>query len=227
MTLKKGLLYVTPTPIGNLQDITLRAIEVLKNADVVFCEDTRVTGRLYSLLGIKRNKFQSYHKYNERYIVEKFLPLDEKLVYALVSDSGTPCISDPGSIFVTACIQTSTPFEVLPGATAIIPAIVSSGFDTSAFSFLGFVPKKKGRKTFFTNLQKEEKTIILYESPYRVTRTLEDIKEYLGSERNVCVSKELSKMHETQVRGQMDEVMNALSNVSLKGEFVIIIGSKV
>ena len=220
------ILYLVPTPIGNLEDITLRAIRILKEADVVLAEDTRVTGNLLKHLGIS-TKMQSYHAFNEHSILESIinrLKNGEKI--ALVTDAGTPGISDPGFLVVRECLRNEIKVECLPGATAFVPAIVKSGLPSDSFVFEGFLPQKKGRQTKLKQLAEEERTMVFYESPYRLVKTLEQFKEYFGAERKASVSRELTKMFEETANGTVEELITHFSKKDVKGEIVIIIGGK-
>ncbi len=221
-----GKLYIVPTPIGNLKDITLRAIETLKLVDIIYAEDTRNTIHLLKHFEIQTT-LKSYHNYNEHKIVEELiLQLHTGKNLALVSDAGTPGISDPGFLLIRACIQNDIEVETLPGATAFVPAIVNSGFATDSFVFYGFLPQKKGRQTKLKELAQETKTIILYESPYRLVKLLEELIENLGTERLVAVSRELSKIHEETKRGNVIELLQHYKTKGVKGEIVIIISAK-
>ncbi|WP_205501320.1 16S rRNA (cytidine(1402)-2'-O)-methyltransferase [Rufibacter psychrotolerans] len=220
-------LYLVPTPIGNLEDITLRAIRVLKEVDVVLAEDTRTSGKLLNHLGIEK-RMHSHHLHNEHkavaHLVER-LKKGEKM--ALVSDAGTPGISDPGFLLVRACVQEGLKIECLPGPTAFVPALVKSGFSTDRFTFEGFLPIKKGRQTRLQSLAQEERTMIFYESPHRVLKTLEQFKEVFGAERMVSVSREISKMFEETLNGTLEEMVQTFTTKAIKGEFVIVVqGSK-
>lgn len=219
-------LYLIPTPIGNLEDITLRALRILKEADILLAEDTRTSGFLLKHYGIEK-KIYAHHKHNEHKTVNFISQeiLSGKSV-ALMSDAGTPGISDPGFLLVRECIKNNIEVECLPGPTAFIPALVQSGLPCERFVFEGFLPHKKGRKTKFEALAHEDRTIILYESPYRVIKTLEQIIEFLGAERRVCVSRELTKKFEENVRGTVKEVLQYFKTKEPKGEFVIIIAGK-
>ncbi len=217
-------LTLVPTPIGNLEDITLRALRVLREAKLVLAEDTRTTGVLLKHYELKC-PLKSYHIHNEHQQVEricdKILELEDVV---LVSDAGTPAISDPGFLLVRACIARGIDVECLPGATALIPALVSSGLPSDRFIYEGFLPPKKGRKTKIEALAKEDRTVILYESPHRLIKTLTQFQEVCGEERPVAVCRELSKLHEEIVRGSLAEVIAHFTDVAPKGEFVIIIG---
>lgn len=217
------MLYIVPTPIGNLEDITLRAIRVLKEVDLILAEDTRQTQKLLQHYAIP-TRLSAYHKFNERksceHIVEQ---LKAGKTIALVSDCGTPCISDPGYILVEACVEEGVKVECLPGATAFVPALVKSGFDTSEFVFIGFLPHKKGRETILKNIAEEKRVVILYESPFRVLKFLEQALPILGEERRISVSRELSKMFEETVHGTIPELILHFTNKEPRGEFVIVV----
>ena len=218
------LLYLVPTPIGNLEDITLRAIKTLQEkVDTILAEDTRKTGLLLQHLKLKK-PLQSYHIFNEHQTVTKIvarLKQGEKM--ALVSDAGTPGISDPGFLLVRASLQENIKVECLPGPTALIPALLKSGFPADKFVFEGFLPHKKGRKTRLELLAKEPRTIILYESPHRLLKTLGQIKEHFGENRQISVSRELTKLYEETINGSIEEVINHFSEGKIKGEIVIVI----
>jgi len=216
-------LVLVPTPIGNLEDITLRAINVLKEADLILSEDTRNTGFLLKHLGISK-PLQSHHAFNEHQTVGKVverLKKGEKIV--LVSDAGTPAISDPGFLLVRECIRSGVEVECLPGATAFVPALVNSGLPCDRFTFEGFLPVKKGRQTRLKSLVSEERTMIFYESPFRLLKTLENFAETFGAERQACVSREISKMYEENVRGTLAEIIANFANRTVKGEIVIVL----
>lgn len=219
-------LYIIPTPIGNLEDITLRALRILKEADILLAEDTRTSGFLLKHFEIDK-KIYSHHQHNEHKTVSFISQeiLSGKTV-VLMSDAGTPGISDPGFLLVRECIKNNIEVECLPGPTAFVPALVQSGLPCDRFVFEGFLPHKKGRKTKFEELAMEERTIVLYESPYRVIKTLEQIIEFLGADRKVCVSRELTKKFEENVRGTANEVLEHFKQKEPKGEFVIIIEGK-
>jgi 16S rRNA (cytidine1402-2'-O)-methyltransferase len=218
-------LFIVPTPIGNLEDITLRAIRVLKEADIVLAEDTRTTRKLFSHYQIN-TRLQAYHIFNEH---QKTIELAERIkageVTALVSDAGTPSISDPGFMLVRACIERNIPVECLPGATALIPALVASGFPSDKFCFEGFLPHKKGRKTRLNLLAEESRSIILYESPHRILKTLQELRQIMGDERRCSVSRELSKIYEETVRGTFAELIMHFSNKPPRGEMVVVIAA--
>lgn len=219
-------LYLVPTPIGNLKDISLRALEVLQSVDAVLAEDTRTTGKLLKHYDIKQ-KLISYHAHNEHSAVNRViesLSRGEKL--ALVSDAGSPGISDPGYLVVHEVLKHGYKIEALPGATAFVPALVKSGLPSERFVFEGFLPPKKGRQTRFLELANEKRTIILYESPHRLLKTLKQLSEFLGSNRQVSVSRELTKLFEETVNGTIKEVIDYFETGTIKGEFVIIIKGK-
>ena len=220
-------LIIVPTPIGNLKDISLRAIEVLKEVDYILAEDTRKTGLLLKHFEIK-NSLRSHHKFNEHktsgHIIED---LQSGKNIALVSDAGTPGISDPGFLLVRECLNAEITVETLPGATAFVPALVNSGLPCDRFIFEGFLPPKKGRKKRLESLLEEERTMIFYESPYRLVKTLKQFKEFFGEDRIVSVSRELSKMYEENFRGSLVEVISHFEEKTIKGEIVIVLaGSK-
>jgi 16S rRNA (cytidine1402-2'-O)-methyltransferase len=220
------MLFLIPTPIGNLKDITLRALEVLKEVDVILAEDTRNTSRLLNHYQIQK-PLSPYHQHNEHKIVQHLV--DQMLAgkkMAVVTDAGTPGISDPAFLLVRECIRNDIKVETLPGATAFVPALVNSGLTTNRFVFEGFLPIKKGRHTLLTQLATEERTIILYESPMRLLKTLEDLIQYFGSERLCCVSRELTKMFEENARGSLSEVLEHFKQKAVKGEIVIVVQGK-
>lgn len=219
-------LYLVPTPIGNLKDITLRAIEVLKSVDVILAEDTRTTGKLLKHLDIQR-PLQSYHIFNEHKAVEKLLERMQKgEQMALVSDAGTPGISDPGFLLVRAVREAGMTVNCLPGPTAFVPALVNSGLPADRFTFEGFLPHKKGRKTRIESLLDESRTMIFYESPHRLMKTLMQFSEAFGEERMACVSRELTKMYEENVRGTLKELVLYYQENPIKGEIVITVAGK-
>ncbi|RFS14714.1 16S rRNA (cytidine(1402)-2'-O)-methyltransferase [Emticicia sp. C21] len=216
-------LVLVPTPIGNLEDITLRAINVLKDADLILSEDTRNTGFLLKHLNISK-PLQSHHAFNEHQTVGKVverLKKGEKIV--LVSDAGTPAISDPGFLLVRECVRSGVEVECLPGPTAFVPALVNSGLPCDRFTFEGFLPVKKGRQTRLKSLVEEERTMIFYESPFRLLKTLENFVETFGTDRQACVSREITKMYEENVRGTLSEIITNFANRSIKGEIVIVV----
>lgn len=220
------MLYLVPTPIGNLKDITLRALEVLQEVDVILAEDTRNTSRLLNHYQIQK-PLSPYHQHNEHKILQHLVDqlLSGKKM-AVVTDAGTPGISDPAFLLVRECIRNHIKVETLPGATAFVPALVNSGMTTNRFVFEGFLPLKKGRHTLLTTLAEEERTIILYESPMRLVKTLEDLIQYFGKERQCCVSRELTKMFEENARGSLQEVFEHFKQKTVKGEIVIVIAGK-
>lgn len=216
-------LYLVPTPIGNLEDITFRALRVLKEADLILAEDTRTSSVLLKKYDI-HTRMESHHKFNEHKtaagVCEKIL---SGINIALISDAGTPGISDPGFLLVRTCVEAGVEVETLPGATAFVPALVNSGFPCDRFCFEGFLPVKKGRQTKFRELAQEERTLILYESPYRLVKTLGQLVEFFGPERKAAVCREISKMHEECRRGTVAELFGWYSQNEPKGEIVIII----
>ena len=216
-------LYVVPTPIGNLDDITLRAVRVLSDVDLILAEDTRTTQVLLRHLGIDK-KMWSHHKFNEHSAVEAVARTIETV--ALVSDAGTPGISDPGFLLVRTCLEHGIEIETLPGATAFVPALVDSGFPCDRFCFEGFLPAKKGRAKRLRQLAGEERTMIFYESPYRVVRCLEQFAEVFGEDRRVSVSREITKKFEQTVRGTVAEALGHFRTTEPKGEFVIVVAGK-
>ena len=221
-----GKLSIVPTPIGNLKDITYRAIEVLNEADLILAEDTRVSAKLLAHYQIATKMF-SHHMHNEHKTLDKWVEeLKNGAEIALISDAGTPAISDPGFLIVRACIENNIEVECLPGATAFVPALINSGIPSEKFVFEGFLPVKKGRQTRLEVLSKESKTMIFYESPYRIVKTLSQFIEYMGEERRVSVSRELSKKFEETKRGTLREVWEFFQQKDPKGEFVIILAGK-
>ncbi len=219
-------LYLIPTPIGNLEDITLRAINTLKNADVILAEDTRTSGHLLKHLGITK-PLQSYHIHNEHQTVQKLIArLLKGENMALVSDAGTPAISDPGFLLVRECIKNNIEVECLPGPTAFVPALVNSGLPSDRFTFEGFLPHKKGRQTRLTQLKEEERTMIFYESPHRLLKSLEQFVEYFGADRQASVSRELTKVYEETIRGTLTEIIAYFAEKTIKGEIVIVVSGK-
>ena len=219
-------LYIVPTPIGNLEDITLRAIRTLKEADYILAEDTRTTAFLLKHLGIEK-KLYSHHKFNEHATaVSVAEAIGEGRTVALVSDAGTPGISDPGFLLVRTCVEAGIEVETLPGATALIPALVQSGFPCDRFCFEGFLPQKKGRTKRLEELKDESRSIIFYESPFRVVKCLEQLAEVFGEDRKVSVSRELTKKFEQTVRGTIAEVVAHFREHEPKGEFVIVVAGQ-
>lgn len=218
-----GTLYLVPTPVGNLEDITLRALRILKEADVVLAEDTRTSGILLKHYDIK-TRLCSHHKFNEHQTAEAFAArMAAGEVMALISDAGTPAISDPGFMLVRACVERGVEVHCLPGATAFVPALVASGLPCERFTFEGFLPQKKGRATRLEQLKEEPRTMIFYESPYRVVKTLAQFAETFGAERRVAACREISKLHEECVRGTMTEVLAHFEENEPRGEFVIVV----
>lgn len=221
-----GILYLVPTPVGNMEDMTLRAIRVLKEADLVLCEDTRTSGILLKHFEI-RNRLISHHKFNEHStsagIVNR-LKAGETI--ALISDAGTPGISDPGFFLVREAAASGVTVQTLPGATAFVPALVSSGLPCDRFCFEGFLPQKKGRRTHLESLSEETRTMVFYESPYRVVKTLEQFAEVFGTERQASCCREISKVHEESVRGTLAEVIAHFKETEPRGEFVIVVAGK-
>lgn len=223
---KRTSLYLVPTPIGNLADITLRALDTLKSVDVILAEDTRTSGFLLKHYAISK-PLQSFHNFNEHKILDGLIERMEKgEVMALVSDAGTPGISDPGFLLARACVEANLTIECLPGPTAFVPALVKSGLPSDRFVFEGFLPHKKGRQTMLRKLAEEERTMIFYESPYRLVKTLEQFIEYFGADRKGSVSRELTKMFEETVNGTLSEIVNHFKIKEVKGEIVIVIHGK-
>ncbi|MCP4052547.1 16S rRNA (cytidine(1402)-2'-O)-methyltransferase [Mesoflavibacter zeaxanthinifaciens] len=221
-----GKLYIVPTPIGNLKDITFRAIEVLKEVDIILAEDTRTSGKLLKHFEIS-TPMQSHHMHNEHKTVESLVQkLKAGTTIALISDAGTPAISDPGFLLTRACIENNIEVECLPGATAFVPALVNSGLPNDKFVFEGFLPVKKGRQTRLLFLAEETRTIIFYESPHKLIKTLTNFCEYFGEDRPVSVSRELTKLYEETIRGTAKEVLEYYTNKPPKGEIVICVGGK-
>ncbi len=219
-------LIIIPTPIGNLEDITHRALRLLKESDLILAEDTRTTGNLLKYFGITV-KMQSHHKFNEHKTVEQIINrIQAGENIALVSDAGTPAISDPGFLVVRECVKAGVEVECLPGATAFVPALVVSGLPNDRFCFEGFLPQKKGRSTRLKELAEEPRTMIFYESPFRVVKTLTQLAEYFGDDRPASASREISKLHEQTVRGTLAEVKQHFEQHDPRGEFVIVVGGK-
>ena len=217
------MLYIVPTPIGNLQDITLRALEVLKNADLILAEDTRTSGRLLNHYQIIK-ALSPYHQHNEHKVLHHLVDqLLQGKKMALLTDAGTPGVSDPAFLLVRECIKVGVKVECLPGATAFVPALVNSGLPMNRFCFEGFLPPKKGRQTVLKQLALEPRTIVLYESPMRLVKTLEELAGYFGEERQCCVSRELTKLFEENRRGTLREVCEHFREKGVKGEIVIVI----
>ncbi|WP_430809465.1 MULTISPECIES: 16S rRNA (cytidine(1402)-2'-O)-methyltransferase [unclassified Carboxylicivirga] len=220
-------LYVVPTPIGNLEDITMRAIRILKEVDFVLAEDTRTTGFLLKHFDIS-TRMMSHHKFNEHSSVDKVCQrIKGGDTAALVSDAGTPAISDPGYLLVKKCIEEGIEVECLPGPTAFVPALVNSGLPNDRFCFEGFLPQKKGRKTRLEYLAEETRTMVFYESPFRLVKTLGQFIEYFGSERQASVSREISKLHEENKQGSLTELKEHFSAKNVKGEIVVVVAGKV
>ena len=221
-----GILYIVPTPVGNLDDMTFRAVQVLKDADLILAEDTRTSSVLLHRYDI-HGKLQSHHKFNEHQTAEM---IKERILgglnVALISDAGTPGISDPGFLLARTCAAEGIEVQTLPGATACIPAIVSSGLPCDRFCFEGFLPVKKGRQTLLKTLAEEPRTMIFYESPYRLLKTLTQFAEIFGADRPVSVCREISKIHEESVRGTLQEVITHFTETEPRGEIVIILGGK-
>ena len=218
-----GKLYVVPTPVGNLEDMTFRAIRVLKEADLILAEDTRTSGILLKHFEIK-NAMQSHHKFNEHKTVESVITrIKAGETVALISDAGTPGISDPGFLLVRECARNGIEVQCLPGATAFVPAIVASGLPDDRFCFEGFLPQKKGRMTRLQALADEKRTMIFYESPYRLVKTLTQLAECLGGERQASVSREISKIHEETVRGTLTELAEHFTANEPRGEIVLVV----
>jgi 16S rRNA (cytidine1402-2'-O)-methyltransferase len=223
---KKISLYLVPTPIGNLADITLRALEILKKVDIILAEDTRTSGTLLKHYNISK-PLQSFHIFNEHQVYENLVKqMKDGASFALVSDAGTPGISDPGYLLIRECLKAGLQIECLPGATALIPALVNSGFPTDRFVFEGFLPHKKGKQTALKKLAEEERTVVVYESPHRLVKTLEQMREFFGNERLVSVSRELTKLHEENFTGPLEKVLEHFSSKEVKGEIVIVIDGK-
>jgi 16S rRNA (cytidine1402-2'-O)-methyltransferase len=223
---EQGKLYLTPTPVGNLEDMTFRAIRILKEVGVILAEDTRTTGFLLKHFDIK-NKMLSHHKFNEHQTVEGIVSrIKTGESIALVSDAGTPGISDPGFLLVRECVAQGVEVECLPGATAFVPALVNSGLPADRFVFEGFLPQKKGRQTRLKELAGETRTMIFYESPFRIVKTLTQLAEFLGQERRASVSREISKLHEQTLRGTLNELISCFTQNEPRGEFVIVVAGK-
>lgn len=219
-------LYLVPTPIGNLQDITLRAINVLKEVDLILAEDTRTSGKLLKHFDIG-TPMQSHHMHNEHKMVDGLIQkLKLGVTIALISDAGTPAISDPGFLLTRACVENGIEVDCLPGATAFVPALVNSGLPNDKFVFEGFLPVKKGRQTRLKFLAEETRTMIFYESPHKLIKTLSNFCEYFGDDRQISVSRELTKMFEETSRGTAKEMLEHYSNKPPKGEIVIVVGGK-
>lgn len=216
-------LYIVPTPIGNLGDITYRAVDILKSVDSILCEDTRQSSKLLNHYEISKPLI-AFHKMNEYKEVDKIIQqIQMGKLFALISDAGTPIISDPGNILIEKCIEKEIQLDCLPGATAFVPALVHSGFDLSSFLFLGFPPHKKGRQTFIKNIIAEPKTIVIYESPYRVIKFLQEFIELGGENRKISISREITKKFEETIRGSASELLTHFQSKEPIGEFVVVI----
>ncbi len=221
-----GKLYLVPTPIGNLEDMTVRAVRVLKEVDVILAEDTRTSGNLLQHFEIA-TPMQSHHMHNEHKMVDGLVQkIKNGVTMALISDAGTPAISDPGFLLARACIENGLEVDCLPGATAFVPALVNSGLPNDKFVFEGFLPLKKGRQTRLKLLSEESRTLIFYESPHKLLKTLADLAAYFGADRPISVSRELTKLYEETVRGSVEEVLKHYTEKPPKGEIVIIVGGK-
>lgn len=220
---KSHVLNIVPTPIGNLEDITLRSLDTLKNSDYILCEDTRVSKKLLNKYNIEV-QLVSFHSFNEHKTVQKHINqiLDGKVV-SLISDAGTPSISDPGFLIVRESIKNNIEINCLPGATALIPAIVNSGLSSERFVFEGFLPTKKGRNKRIKNLVDEKRSIVIYESPKRILKLINDLMGFLGEDRKASISRELSKIYQENIRGTLKELYDKFENKNIKGEFVIVI----
>ncbi len=221
-----GKLYLVPTPIGNLEDMTLRAIRILKEADLILAEDTRTSGKLLQHFEIT-TPMQSHHMHNEHKVVDGIVKkIQSGSDIALISDAGTPAISDPGFLLTRACVENDIEVECLPGATAFVPALVNSGLPNDKFVFEGFLPVKKGRQTRLKFLAEETRTMIFYESPHKLVKTLTNFAEYFGAERPVSVSRELTKLYEETIRGSASEILEHFTDKPPKGEIVIVVAGK-
>ncbi|MFD2825034.1 16S rRNA (cytidine(1402)-2'-O)-methyltransferase [Leeuwenhoekiella polynyae] len=219
-------LFLVPTPIGNLDDMTFRAVKVLQEADLILAEDTRTSGKLLKHFEIT-TQMHSHHMHNEHKTVEGIVDrIKNGQTIALISDAGTPAISDPGFLLTRACVEAGLEVDCLPGATAFVPALVNSGLPNDKFIFEGFLPVKKGRQTRFLSLAEEERTMIFYESPHKLLKTLKHMAEYFGADRRISVSREISKLHEETVRGTAEEVLQHFESKPPKGELVIVVAGK-
>ncbi|QED38397.1 16S rRNA (cytidine(1402)-2'-O)-methyltransferase [Antarcticibacterium arcticum] len=219
-------LYLVPTPVGNLEDMTLRAIRVLKEVDFILAEDTRNSGKLLKHFDIK-TPMHSHHMHNEHRTVETIVRrIQNGETFALISDAGTPAISDPGFLLVRACVEAGVEVDCLPGATAFVPALVNSGFPNDKFVFEGFLPVKKGRQTRLKILAEETRTVIFYESPHKLLKSLAQFSEYFGEDRPISVSREISKLHEETIRGTIKEVLAHYTQKPPKGEIVVVVSGK-
>jgi 16S rRNA (cytidine1402-2'-O)-methyltransferase len=220
-------LYIVPTPIGNLEDMTFRAIKVLKEADLILAEDTRTSSKLLKHFEIGTH-MHSHHMHNEHKTVENIIArLKSGETIALISDAGTPAISDPGFLLTRACVENNIAVECLPGATAFVPALVNSGLPNDKFVFEGFLPEKKGRQTRFLTLADETRTMIFYVSPHKLNKTLSEFITYFGEDRPICVCRELSKLHEENARGTAREVLTHFEKTAPRGEIVVVVGGKI
>lgn len=219
-------LYIVPTPIGNLEDITLRALRILGSADIIACEDTRMTGQLLKLLDLPKKHFISYHEHNDKARVPQLISAirDEGRSVALVSDAGMPCISDPGYRLVSAAMEIAVRVIPLPGASALTSALVASGLPTDSFTFLGFPPQKKKRVAFIEKALSYPHTVVLYESPYRIEKLIKEIAAIADPERKICIAREISKAFEEITTGTIDEISAKIPEMTLKGEVVVVIG---
>lgn len=221
-----GKLYIVPTPIGNLEDMTFRAIKVLKSVDLILAEDTRKSSVLLKHFEIE-NKLTSHHKFNEHKSIESILTkLKQDTSIALITDAGTPAISDPGFLLSRACVENGIPIETLPGATAFVPALVNSGLPNDRFCFEGFLPQKKGRQKRINELSEETRTMVFYESPFRLVKALQQFSEFFGAERKASVSREISKLFEETIHGSLEELIHHFTEKPPKGEIVIVIEGK-
>lgn len=221
-----GKLYIVPTPIGNLEDITLRALRVLKEVDIILAEDTRTSGNLLKHFEID-NKLMSYHQHNEHGVLPKMISLlQEGKNLALVTDAGTPGISDPGYLLIRECVRHNLPIEPLPGATAFVPALLKSGFPCDEFVYIGFLPQKKGRQTAVQKIAEDERTTVMYESPHRLIKLLEQLLEFCDAERKISVSRELTKKFEETINGTVTEVLQHFQQHEPRGEFVVVVEGK-
>lgn len=219
-------LYLVPTPVGNLEDMTLRAIRILKEVDYILAEDTRNSGKLLKHFEIN-TPMHSHHMHNEHKTVENIVRrIQNGETFALISDAGTPAISDPGFLLVRACVEAGVEVDCLPGATAFVPALVNSGFPNDKFVFEGFLPVKKGRQTRLKILAEETRTIIFYESPHKLLKSLSQFEEYFGGDRQISVSREISKLHEETIRGTVTQVLTHYTNKPPKGEIVVVVSGK-
>jgi 16S rRNA (cytidine1402-2'-O)-methyltransferase len=219
-------LYIVPTPIGNLEDMTFRAIRILKEVDLILAEDTRTSGKLLKHFEIGTHMY-SHHMHNEHKTIENLISrLKAGENIALISDAGTPAISDPGFLLTRACVENGVEVECLPGATAFVPALVNSGLPNDKFVFEGFLPDKKGKQTRYLALSEETRTMILYVSPHKLVKTLSEFITYFGEDRSICVCRELSKLHEENVRGTVREVLTHFEKIAPRGEIVVVVGGK-